>query len=361
MTSRLHRLSRPAALGAALFVALMCAIPALAADPTFPVGSRIGLVPPGEMTASKTFMGFEDRTRNAAILLSTFPPDAFPHLDSSMAPDALKKQNITIDKREPFDVAGQRGFLLSGQQTINNAPYRKYMLVVPAGNVTALVTVQVPDQDATYSDKAVHDALATLVARPVPDAENLSLLPFAIDDLAGFRIDDVLPGRAVMLVEGSAATAVAPAPADNAPGETKAGDTKAGDSASDAAVEKAVTAANSDHTGHPITARLLVAAVPGGPADLKDAGEFARRTFEQIGGLEKVRIQDMEPLRMGGLPGYETLANAVDPLTGGELRVVQWLRFGSGVYIQMVGVARADGWIDAFARMRKVRDSVMPR
>ena len=38
-------------------------------------------------------------------------------------------------------------------------------------------------------------------ARSVPDAERLSLLPFKVGDLAGFHIEDVLPGRALMLAD----------------------------------------------------------------------------------------------------------------------------------------------------------------
>ena len=38
--------------------------------------------------------------------------------------------------------------------------------------------------------------------------------------------------------------------------------------------------------------------------------------------------------------------------------VVQWLRFGGGGYLQMVGIARADTWIAALARLRTVRDSI---
>ena len=35
----------------------------------------------------------------------------------------------------------------------------------------------------------------------VPEAEKLSLLPFSVDDLAGFHVAEVLPGRALMLVD----------------------------------------------------------------------------------------------------------------------------------------------------------------
>jgi hypothetical protein len=321
------------ALFAAVLAVFVFAIPARAADPVFPVGSRIGLIPPPGMRLSSNFMGFEDPDKSAAILLATFPADAFAHLDKSMVPDALQKQGIDIDKREPFQAAGGNGFLLSGKQASEKAHFHKLMLVVPAGNITALVTVQTLEQDNAYPEAAMRAVLATLAVRDsVPDAERMSLLPFTVGDLAGFHIDDVLPGRALMLVDAPAGKTPAPAgPADSA---------------------------NSDAAWRNTNARLLIAAVQGGPTEAADRDNFARETFGQLGGIGDVHIQDAEPLRIGNEPGYEILANGKDPETGTGLKVVQWLRFGSGGYMQMVGVARAELWPDAFTRMRTVRDSV---
>jgi hypothetical protein len=38
--------------------------------------------------------------------------------------------------------------------------------------------------------------------------------------------------------------------------------------------------------------------------------------------------------------------------------VVQWLRFGTGGFIRMIGIAHADGWVDTLNRLRTVRDSI---
>ena len=43
------------------------------------------------------------------------------------------------------------------------------------------------------------------------------------------------------------------------------------------------------------------------------------------------------------------------------LTVVQWLRFGGGAYLQMVGIARAEAWKDAYPRFRSVRDGIDTR
>ena len=38
--------------------------------------------------------------------------------------------------------------------------------------------------------------------------------------------------------------------------------------------------------------------------------------------------------------------------------VVQWLRFGTGGFMQMIGIAHADLWPAVLTRLRPVRDSI---
>jgi hypothetical protein len=362
---------------AAVFAVMLLAMPARAEDPIFPAGSRIGLVPPQGMALSTNFEGFEDAEKNAAILLATFPADAFAQLDKTMFPEALQKQGIDIETREPFAANAGKGFLLSGKQTTAKGRIRKLMLVAPTGDVTALATVQLPEEGSFYTDKAVRDALATLSVRAnVPDAERLSLVPFTVGDLAGFRIDEVLPGRALMLIDatadngssdkGSGSSDKGSGSSDKGSGSSDkgSGSSDKGSGSSDkgsGSSDKVSADKNADAYKHDANARFLIAAGTGGPNEAKDRDEFARVTFDQIAGISNVQIQDAEPLRINGQAGYETLASAKDPESGGDLKVVQWLRFGSGGYMQMIGVAHAALWPDLFTRMRTVRDSVEPK
>jgi hypothetical protein len=66
-------------------------------------------------------------------------------------------------------------------------------------------------------------------------------------------------------------------------------------------------------------------------------------------------------LRIGGQEGHQIFADARDSSNASALTVVQWLRFGGGAYLQVVGVARADAWKDAYPRFRTVRDSIGSR
>jgi hypothetical protein len=303
---------------AAALVWFALAPAALAADPVFPVASRVGLVPPAGMVVSKGFLGFEDVAKDAAILLAAQPAAAYPDLEKSLATDSLKKNGITVEKRDTMQFDFGKGTLVVGKQTADKTHYRKWLLVAQASELTALVNVQIPEQETAYPDPVIRAALATLAVRTtVPDAEKLALLPFTIGDLSGFHVDSVLPGRAVMLSD---------------PGKDAAPNT--------------------------LSPRLLIAAFDGGPAESDDRAQFARMTFDQIVGIKDVQITMSEPLRMGNQPGFQTMAQAKDAKTGDAIMVAQWLRFGSGGFMQMIGMAKTDAWTAALTRMRAVRDSI---
>ncbi|MGD0332408.1 MAG: hypothetical protein ABSA90_04030 [Xanthobacteraceae bacterium] len=321
---------RKACAGFAAVCALMVlAMPVRAADPIFPPGSRIGLVPPVGMVTADAFFGFMDVNKDAAILIAALPAAAYSQIEKTMDTEALRKQGITLDKREPMQLNVGKGFLFTGRQVVDKARYRKWLLVAAASDLTALVTVQVPEQENAYPDRVVRAALATLAVRPsVPQAEELSLLPFDIGDLAGFQIDSVLRGRALVLSDAQS-------------GEPK-----------DSAKEPPEAGRN---------ARLLIAAMPGGPAEPDERASFARLSFNEIAGIRDVHITMAEPLRIGGQPGYQSMAEAKDARSGNDVMVVQWLRFGSGGFLQMTGIAPADHWTSVLARLRTIRDSIEPK
>ena len=311
----------------AVLVALALAVqvaPARAEDVIFPPGSRVGLAPPPGMVASKTFDGFADPAKDAAILITVLPAEAYGQIEKVLDSDALKRQGVTVDKREPIQLGFGKGILLIGRQVAEKNRYKKWLLVASGADLTAMVTVQVPEPDSVYSDQALRTALGTLAVRAkVPEEEELSLLPFAVGDLAGFHVDDVLRGRALMLRD-----------------------------------EAAAPDAGKETTPHGFDARMLIAAVPGGPSEADQRADFARLMFNEIGGIRQVRITMSEPLRIGGQSGFQTMAEAQDAHTGADVRVIQWLRFGGGGYLQMVGIGGADGWTSVLARLRTVRDSV---
>jgi hypothetical protein len=299
------------------------------ASPTFPTGSRIGLVPPPGMTPSKAFPGFIDPDQHAVILVATLPGGAYADIEKTVTAQALKKQGLVLEKRQTIDLSFGKGTLIVGTQSApDKTLYRKWMLIAPTGNFTALVTVQVPAHNKVYPDAAIRTALATLAVRNgVPTNELLSLLPFTVGDLAGFRIVNVIPGRAMLLV--------------------------------DAPTYPHMVVTQSLLPEFEIDGRLIIAAVPGGPSTGQPRADFARFAFNTIEGIKDIQFTMSEPVRLEDHEGFETVAHAKDAATGSDLMVVQWLRFGGSEFLQIVGISRAAIWERELSRLRTLRDSIV--
>jgi hypothetical protein len=182
-----------------------------------------------------------------------------------------------------------------------------------------MITLRLPDTAKdVYPEKVLRAMFASLAARAeVPVEEQLGLLPFRLGDMAGFRIGGVLPGRGILLTD-VAAEAASPV----------------------------------------IEPHIIVALMPGGPAEAADRDDVARQIFRSIPDIKEVRITASESIRIGGQQGHEIMATAKDPVTGADVSLVQWLRFGSGAYLHLVGVATTPAWTQAYTRFRAVRDGL---
>jgi hypothetical protein len=293
-----------------------------AKDTVFPAGSHIGLVPPAGFKANPAIRGFDDKVNQAAILTFEMPPQAYFEVEKSMTPAALKKQGLTVEKREELTLKEGKAVLLVGPQEAEGVKIRKWILIASMPSMTALLTAQVPETAKdVYSDAVMKDALSTVSLRAaVPIEEELSLLPYRFDDLAGFRVVRVLSGNLALLTDG---------PLDS------------------------MDAVEQPH--------ILVTIAAGGPQDLSSRQNFARNLLFGIAGFKDVKPVNSEMLRLNGQQIHEIVADANDSKSGANLKVVQWIRFGNTAYVQIVAIAPKDGWPQLFPRFRAVRDGFSPK
>ena len=305
-----------------LILVLLLGLPAEAAEPEFPPGSRIGLVPPPGMVPSKAFQGFEDRERNAAILFLELVGDAFAEIERNFTVEALKAQGIEVEAREDIPRKDGRAFLVIAHQDVAGTPLRKWALVATEHQFTAIVSVQIPNaaRDA-YPDAALRASLATFTTRAaVPLQEQLDLLPYSLRELAGFRIVRAAANGAALLTDG---------PKD--------------------AIE---------FKEQPL---LLITFVPSGSEQSGDRDSLARRVISQTPGVKDMRVVRSEGMRIGGQAGHEIVADARDATTDTDLRLVQWLRFGASASLWVLCVVRKDDWDQMYPRFRAVRDGIEPK
>ena len=97
-------------LAACAFVAMLAVLlmPAAAAEAVFPTGSRLGLAPPPGLQPARSFPGFEDLQNGVFVRLIALPANAFPEIEKTMTNEALKKQGMTVEKRESLPLRGEQ-------------------------------------------------------------------------------------------------------------------------------------------------------------------------------------------------------------------------------------------------------------
>lgn len=305
-----------------LAFALAAGSAAHAGDPVFPLGLRIGLAPPPGLVASTNFQGFEDRDRSVAMILTELPADAYPAMERGFTIEALKAKGIDAEAREDITLKDGHGFIVVARQQAGTVTLRKWALIVVTSELTAVITLQVPEAAAdAYPDAACRASLASFVVRAkVPTDEQLALLPYELRDLAGFRIVRTLAEGSALLTDGP-----------------------------------------KDTVGATEQAYMLIAIPPVAAPPPGDREGFARRLLAATPGVKDIRILRSESLRIGGQPGHELVAEAKDEASDSGVTLVQWMRFGPGRFLHIFGLAGTDAWSAIFTRMRAVRDGIEPK
>lgn len=307
-------------------------VPASAAAPVFPLGSHIGFVPPPGFVVSKRFPGFEDPASRASMVLATLPAQAYDGLERQISPEILKKQGFAEAKRERLTFADGKGVVVIGTEQAKGIgkdkgkvlKIRKFMLLAQLKEGLALVAVILPEAGtgakSTTTDNMVLASLKTMAVRvSVPIQEQMALMPFKLNNFSGLHPVRVFGTTGVVLTYGSKPAA--------------------------------------PPTDQPFFA---VQIAPGGPEQPPDRGSFARNLFTNLGDMKEPRIVSGDMLKLGSGPTYELQADAKEAFTDTPMKLVQWVRFGNGSYIRMLGMARADQWATAFPHFRAVRDGVVP-
>jgi hypothetical protein len=108
-------------------------------------------------------------------------------------------------------------------------------------------------------------------------------------------------------------------------------------------------------------ARFIITAVPSAPTDSTERADLARYAFNSIAGIKDIHLTMSEPVRINNQQGFETVAQAKDANTNGDVMVMQWLRFDGGRFLQMVAISRANVWSTELPRLRTIRDSIVSK
>jgi hypothetical protein len=302
---------------AILLVAIAHAVgPARAADPVFPPGSRVGMTPLVGLVPAKTFVGFETEDQGVKVLVAELPAAAYGEVMNAFKANPAGANGI---KAESIETTLGVAYYTAENAKDGATSVRRYSMIVPGGTFSGYIAVQVPENASKiYTDAAVRQMFASATIRKeVPVDEQLAQMPFDVSDLGKFKnVRTLVPGGAIILADGDEATGFEAAPF------------------------------------------MLIGIMGAAPAQPQDRDRFAQEAATTIPGVREAHLTVSEPIRIDGIPGYETRMDAVSGKNSTPVTVVQWLRFGGPTSLRVIGSAPRDQWEKAFPRFRAVRDGI---
>ena len=305
-------------IAALLFSSMLSA--ALAADPVYPPGVRVGLTPLIGLAPAKTFVGFETEDQGVKVLVTELPAAAYGEVESAFMANPQGSGGV---KPESLETGAGKAYYTIETAIDGTTPVRRYSMILPGGAFSGYIAVQVPENASKiYTDDAVRQMFASAaVRREVPVEEQLGTMPFKISELSDFKnVRTLAPGAAIILAD------------------------------------------NTEETGFEAAPFMVIGIISSAPAQPDDRGRFAQQTATMIPGVRDARITMSELVRLDGTAGYETRIDATSGKDNTPVTVVQWLRFGGAQSsLRIIASAPRADWPAAFPRFRAVRDGIQPK
>jgi len=304
---------------ALIAAAMSSADSALAADPVFPPGARVGMTPLVGLNKAKAFTGFETEDKGVKVLVTDLPAEAYGEVANAFKANPAGTGGI---KPESLETSAGLGYYTIENGKDGAVNVRRYSMILPGPTFSGYIAVQVPENASKiYTDDAVRQMFATAAIRTeVPVDEQLGLMPFKISELSSFKnVRTLAPGAALILSDSD------------------------------------------EKKGFEIAPFMILGLIGSTAASPDDRGRFAQQIATTIPGVRDGRITMNEPVRIDGQPGFETRIDAVSGKDNTPVTIVQWLRFGSQTSMRIIGSSPRDEWSKAFPRFRAVRDGIQPK
>lgn len=287
----------------AFFLLVAAVNPLIAQEASFPEGASVGLVPPEGLVPSARFSGFEDAAKGTSVVVTELPVEAYASIAAKFNKEGLEATGIAITSGpEEWPVEGAVvSRIVRGNQVAAGVRYRKWVVLIGAEKLTAMVTVQIPEGvQGGLSDEDVDKTLRSIRLRaPVTLNDQIATLPFKVADQAGFRPVRVIAGATLLLTEG---------PND--------------------------VAANSLQ---PVI--IIASSLSSAPAAATRM-EFAKQAFLSLTGIKDVQSDNETSSQAGEAEWIEIDGKATDSVSGDALYVAQVARFEAERYVRAILIVR---------------------
>jgi hypothetical protein len=270
------------------------------------------LAQPEGFEKDESFHGFGQRDTQSSVVAVKIP-GPFSQVSAGFTAENLRARGWTLKSKEAIKIDDLSGYLIHFQQPAAGVEFLKWAVVFGDENKSFLVTATFPEsQEAALSKKLKSAVLSVRLAdgeESPPGAD----LNFTITTSPKLKLATQV-GKNLLYTKNGKIPAESP------------------------------------------TDPMYVVGRSLGPVSVADKREFVDRRLRQTANTQIKKIESTKAVRVGGLAGYESLADAADEKSGVPLRLYQVILFSDDAYYLMqglVGAEHAETWLPEFETMAK--------
>jgi hypothetical protein len=264
--------------------------------------SRIEIDLPDGFEASRLFAGFTHEAFGISFIVVELPAKAYEEVAAGMTPEALAAKGVRNARRAALPRPGAYIYM-QAEQTSPAGHYAKFFVLFREGEVTALITANVPKASLEKGEVKAADIEMALAAARITAAAAPARDLFALAYLGPFKPAGSLLGTS-----------------------------------------RAFTLDGRMEPSERASARPLLIVAPSlDRRPIEKPAIFADSLIAGLANARDVRIAERRQLTVSGMKAYEAVATATDGEGGAALVLYQLLLLPkAGGYFRIVGQAGAD-------------------
>lgn len=287
-------------------------IPALQSAEVAVPGTKVKLVPPAGLSATKQFPGFFDEESNASILVTEMPAP-YSEMSKVFTKESLASKGITLISKEEISVGESPGLLLHVRQEVQVAVL-KWMVITGNETEVVMITGTFPEDLKTRWSLPLRNSVLGAKWEANLKTDPLAGLVFTIQDDPELKFAKRISNMIAL---------------------TK----------------------NGELPGKPNNDPLFIVGPAIGRAIIVNKKEFAERRLYQHPDVSISKIKNVAEVAIAGLQGYEFIAEGKQTKNVfGSIIIHQTILFDDDSYFLLVGFAPLDKekqYLEIFQRVSK--------
>lgn len=295
---------------------MLIALSSVHAEPVRVPGTRLSLEPPPGFVPGTQFQGFMLPDVGATIVVQEIP-QPFEDYRKNFSREAIEARGMSVREHGRLTVDSFDALLVRAIESTREEGHEAWMLVFGDIRGSVVLIAAYPAADAFEFRTDIHDSLLSSRWDRSMEISDFEGLGFEIEESRRLKISSRFPAALVLTEDGRGRT-------------------------------------NMDSP-------ILVVSSAAGRFDFGNLEEFSRQQLAQSDVAEEITGVQGSLKSVAGMPGYEIVAEGVEPRSGASLSLYQLIVGEKGrVYIfqGFVGPSRARDFIPEF---RAVAESFRPK